>query len=69
MQSFPDAYRFSRNMGDCFTQIDNAVPPLLAWAIAVNLLRLLGFPSATNPLAVVATQPSPTYGNPSQEAV
>jgi DNA (cytosine-5)-methyltransferase 1 len=42
LQSFPDAYRFAGNMGDCFRQIGNAVPPLAAWAIASHLLRLLG---------------------------
>ena len=30
LQSFPDAFEFSGNMGDCFRQIGNAVPPLLA---------------------------------------
>jgi DNA (cytosine-5)-methyltransferase 1 len=42
LQSFPDAFLFSGNMGDCFRQIGNAVPPLLAWAIAFRLLELLG---------------------------
>ncbi len=34
LQSFPDAFEFSGNMGDCFRQIGNAVPPLLARAVA-----------------------------------
>jgi DNA (cytosine-5)-methyltransferase 1 len=34
LQSFPDGYTFSGNMGDCFRQIGNAVPPHLAQAIA-----------------------------------
>jgi len=34
LQSFPDAFRFAGNMGDCFRQIGNAVPPLLAAALA-----------------------------------
>jgi DNA (cytosine-5)-methyltransferase 1 len=42
LQSFPDAFLFSGNMGDCFRQIGNAVPPLLAWAIAFRLLEVLG---------------------------
>jgi DNA (cytosine-5)-methyltransferase 1 len=42
LQSFPDAFLFTGNMGDCFRQIGNAVPPLLAWAIAESLLRPLG---------------------------
>jgi DNA (cytosine-5)-methyltransferase 1 len=51
LQSFPDAFRFCGNMGDCFRQIGNAVPPILAWAIACVVLELLGwtphFPSWT----------------------
>ncbi len=34
LQSFPDGFRFAGNMGDCFRQIGNAVPPLLAKSIA-----------------------------------
>jgi DNA (cytosine-5)-methyltransferase 1 len=45
LQSFPDAFLFAGNMGDCFQQIGNAVPPLLAWAIAHDLLSLLGHDS------------------------
>ncbi len=43
LQSFPDAYRFSGNMGDCFRQIGNAVPPVASWAIAAHLLEHLGY--------------------------
>lgn len=42
LQSFPDAFTFRGSMGDCFRQVGNAVPPLLSWAIASALLRLLG---------------------------
>jgi DNA (cytosine-5)-methyltransferase 1 len=46
LQSFPDAFGFVGNMGDCFRQIGNAVPPVLAWAIAAHVMRLLGCASA-----------------------
>jgi DNA (cytosine-5)-methyltransferase 1 len=46
LQSFPDAFRFSGNLGDCFRQIGNAVPPLLSWAIAHSLLGQLGWTSS-----------------------
>lgn len=42
LQSFPDAFKFMGNMGDCYRQIGNAVPPLLAWAIACSVLEILG---------------------------
>lgn len=37
LQSFPDGFRFHGTLGERFTQIGNAVPPLLARAIAQNL--------------------------------
>jgi DNA (cytosine-5)-methyltransferase 1 len=43
LQSFPDAFRFGGAMNDCFGQIGNAVPPILAWALAVNVLETLRF--------------------------
>lgn len=42
LQSFPDAFAFHGNVGDRFRQIGNAVPPLLAWAVAHTLLEMLG---------------------------
>jgi DNA (cytosine-5)-methyltransferase 1 len=45
LQSCPDAFLFTGNMGNCFRQIGNAVPPLLALAIADTLLRLRGVQS------------------------
>jgi DNA (cytosine-5)-methyltransferase 1 len=42
LQSFPDAFSFAGNMGDCFRQIGNAVPPLLARAVAEAVLGVLG---------------------------
>ncbi len=55
IQSFPDGFRFSGNMGDCFRQIGNGVPPLLAWAIAACVLRLLGSDPVPAPRPVRAT--------------
>lgn len=42
LQSFPDAFAFAGNVGDCFRQIGNAVPPLLAFELARHLRVLLG---------------------------
>lgn len=41
LQSFPDAFVFKGNMGDCFRQIGNAVPPLLSFALARHIHSLL----------------------------
>lgn len=51
LQSFPDSFTFSGNMGDCYRQIGNAVPPLLAWAVAATVLSLLGADATPVPFA------------------
>ena len=45
LQSFPDGFLFSGNMGDCYQQIGNAVPPLMAWSIAAAVMQSLGLPT------------------------
>ncbi len=42
LQSFPDGFKFKGNLGDCFRQIGNAVPPLLSWHIGAHILEALG---------------------------
>lgn len=42
LQSFPDGFRFCGSMNQGFRQIGNAVPPLLAYALARHLRGLLG---------------------------
>jgi len=46
LQSFPDGVDFAGNYGDQYRQIGNAVPPVLARAIAESLLGQLGELSA-----------------------
>lgn len=41
LQSFPDGFQFSGSMNPGFRQIGNAVPPLLAYAIAQNLRTVI----------------------------
>lgn len=41
LQSFPDGFSFTGNIGDRFRQIGNAVPPLLAHGIGLHILELL----------------------------
>jgi len=47
LQSFPDGFRFAGTMNPAFRQIGNSVPPLLAWAIADELLLRLGVRART----------------------
>jgi DNA (cytosine-5)-methyltransferase 1 len=51
LQSFPDAFQFEGNLGDCFRQIGNAVPPLLAWHIGARILQALGMEFTPAPVA------------------
>lgn len=41
LQSFPDSFNFSGNYGDQLKQIGNAVPPILARALATQLFKQL----------------------------
>lgn len=41
LQSFPDGFVFSGTMNPAFRQIGNAVPPLLAWRVALALKNQL----------------------------
>ena len=41
LQSFPDSFKFMGSRGEQFRQIGNAVPPLLALALAKNVAEIL----------------------------
>ncbi|MGC2695904.1 MAG: DNA cytosine methyltransferase [Candidatus Angelobacter sp.] len=43
LQSFPDGFRFSGTMNPAFRQIGNAVPPLMAQAVAETVLSQIEF--------------------------
>lgn len=43
LQSFPDGFVFKGSMQSAFSQIGNAVPPLLAYRIAVSMSKAIGF--------------------------
>lgn len=50
LQSFPDGFRFCGTMNPAFRQIGNAVPPLLAWALASEMRKMLGASEETSEL-------------------
>ena len=51
LQSFPDGFVFKGTMNPAFRQIGNAVPPMLAFALAQHLKALLGETATSNELA------------------
>jgi len=56
LQSFPDGFRFMGSMNPAFRQIGNAVPPLLAFALARALLSSIGATVAERDAAEVAAK-------------
>lgn len=44
LQSFPDGFVFEGTLNPAFRQIGNAVPPLLSYAIAIEVMKTLGLP-------------------------
>lgn len=44
LQSFPDGFVFSGTMNSAFRQIGNAVPPIMAYALAQTIRQTLGLP-------------------------
>ena len=58
LQSFPDSFRFAGAMNAAFRQIGNAVPPLLARAIGLQVLSDLRSRRAPGDLPLAASRPS-----------
>ena len=49
LQSFPDGFAFAGAMNQAFRQIGNAVPPLMARAIAVEIMRTIQPTASAHP--------------------
>jgi DNA (cytosine-5)-methyltransferase 1 len=61
LQSFPDGFRFCGTMNPAFRQIGNAVPPLMALALADKLLTTLQGEEANDEAGHQATQRVRSY--------
>jgi DNA (cytosine-5)-methyltransferase 1 len=59
LQSFPDCFRFAGAMNAAFRQIGNAVPPLLAEAVAARLKKDLLARVVAEPSSQLAAQSAP----------
>ena len=53
LQSFPDWFEFEGKEESCYNQIGNAVPPLLAYAIADSFRKYLNSPKRLDGNSVV----------------
>lgn len=53
LQSFPDWFEFEGKEESCYNQIGNAVPPLLAYAIAGSFRKYLNSPKRLDGNSVV----------------
>ena len=63
IQTFPDRFRFAGPPSTRFQQIGNAVPPMLASAIASSLLRTLNDDSASECISNLSSRDERTDGH------